>query len=107
MVKTNEMVDQTQTVAAKLWDKLKDVPMDIFALPNQTIKDHAKRECAMDAAFPNDIYLILRSAAAFPALEEALGSAAARGIVKLAKHDRFDLSQSAKYTIIKIVNKDV
>jgi hypothetical protein len=92
-----------QTVAAKLWEKIKDIPIDIFALPNQTVGNHAKREEGMDAVFPNDIYLTLRSAAAYPALEEALGSSYARNQIKLAKGERFDLSQSARYTVIKII----
>jgi hypothetical protein len=103
MVKTESDKAVEQTAAAKLWDKIKDLPMDIFALPNQTVKDHAKREEGMDNVFPNDVYIILRSAAAYPALEEALGTAQARNQIKLAKGERFELSQSARYTVIKVI----
>lgn len=96
-----------QTGASKLWDRIKDIPMDIFALPNQTVKDHAKREERMDTVFPNDLYLVLRSAAAYPALEEALGNAQARNMIKLAKHERFDISQQNKYIVVKVVPKDL
>jgi hypothetical protein len=95
-----------KTAATKLWDQIKDITLDIFGLPNQTIKDHAKREEGMDNAFPNDIYMVLRSPAAYPAIEEALANATYRGQVKLAKNERFDLSKSAKYTVLKIVSRD-
>ena len=104
MVKTESDKAVEQTPAAKLWDKIKDLPIDIFALPNQTVKDHAKREEGMDEVFPNDVYVTLRSAAAFPALEEALGIAQSRNQIKLAKGERFDVSQSARYTVIKVVS---
>jgi hypothetical protein len=96
-----ESVQQTQ--AAKLWEKIKDLPIDIFALPNQTVKNHVTRVEEMDNVFPNDIYVILRSAAAYPALEEALGNAQARNQIKLEKGERFELSQSHKYTVIKVI----
>jgi hypothetical protein len=90
----------------KLWEKIKDLPMEIFAIPNQTIKDHAKHEDGMDDVFPDAVYLTLRSTAAYPALEEALYTAAARNQIKLAKTERFDISQQARYTVVKVVPKD-
>ena len=57
--------------------------------------------------FPNDVYLILRSAAAYPALEEALGNAQARRMVKLAKNERFEVSQQNRYIVIKVIPKDL
>ncbi len=105
MAKTE--TDKTeQTVSSKLWDQIKDLPIEIFALPNQTVKDHVKREDGMEKVFPEDVYVTLRSAAVYPALEEALGSGQARGQIKLAKNEKFELSQSAKFTVIKVVNKN-
>jgi hypothetical protein len=95
-----------QTVASKLWDQIKDLPIELFALPNQTIKDHVKREEEMEKVFPEEIYITLRSAAVYPALEEALNLGQSRGQVKLAKHERFDVSQSARFTVIKVINKN-
>lgn len=95
MVKTQAEV----TKASKLWDKIKDIPLEIFALPNQTVKDHIKREEAMEAIFPNDVYVTLRSQAVLPALENALCN------VKLGKNEKIDISQSNRYTVIKIVPK--
>jgi hypothetical protein len=95
-----------QTVAAKLWDQIKDLPIDIFALPNQTIKDHAKREEGMDAVFPTDLYVTIRSAAVYPALEEALSAAVGRNQVRLPKTDKFEISKSRQFTVIKVVPKN-
>jgi hypothetical protein len=107
MTKTEKETAVEQSNAAKLWDQIKDLPIDIFSLPNQTIKDHAKREDGMDSIFPNDVYITLRSAAAYPAIEDALGTAIARKQVKLGKTEKFDLSQQARYTVIKVVPKDL
>ena len=85
MAKTELDKAVEKTAAAKLWDKIKDIQIDIFGLPGQTIKDHAKREDGMDSVFPDDIYVTLRSAAAYPALEEALANATMRNQVRLAK----------------------
>ena len=99
------MADE-KTVTNELWEKIKDLPMDIFALPFQTIKDHAKHEQGMDNVFPNAVFLTLRSAAAYPAIEEALGNAQARNQIKLAKTEKFELSQQSKYTVVKVVPRD-
>jgi hypothetical protein len=96
-----------QTGASKLWDRIKDIPIDIFALPNQTVKDYARREEGMDNIFPNDVFLTLRAAAVYPALEEALGNAQARNMVKLAKNEKFEVSQQNKYVVVKVVPKDL
>jgi len=98
---------EEKTGAAKLWDNIKDLPIDIFALPNQTIKDHAKIVDGMDGVFPDSVFLTLRSAAAYPALEEALGNAQARGQVKLAKNQKFDVSQQNRYTVVKVVDRNL
>jgi hypothetical protein len=105
MANTEDKAEKTR--ASELWDQIKDLPIDIFALPNQTVKDHARREEGMDKIFPDDVYLILRSAAAFPALEEALGNAQARRMVKIAKSERFEISQQNKYIVIKVIPKDL
>lgn len=94
-----------KTPAAQLWDKIKDIPLDIFALPNQTVKNHVKREESMEAVFPDSVYITLRAAAVLPALEEALSNAVVNGRVKLGKDERLEISQSAKYTVIKVVPK--
>lgn len=102
MVKSEEKV--TQTAASILWEKIKDLPIDIFAIPNQTIKDHVSRDENMEIVFPDAIHVTFRAAAAYPALEEALRTAVGRNQIKLAKGERFELSQNSKYTVIKVVS---
>jgi hypothetical protein len=83
------------TKADSIWEKIKDQPIEMFALPGQTVSMHCKR-VNID---PNEVHLILKSTAALPALEGVL-----RG-VKLGDNEMFDISQAAHYTVVKIVPK--
>jgi hypothetical protein len=87
-----------ETGASKIWNRIKDLPLEIYALPNQSVSDHVTRVPEMDKAFPDDLYVTIKSAAVYPALEETLGR------VRLRK-EYFDLSQSSKYIVIKIIPK--
>ncbi len=97
---TSEKIEET--VAEKLWSKIKDLPIDIFALPNQTVKDHVKFEKELAAAVPDSVHLTLRSAAVRPALEESLGRVK-WGKDKFGQTLVFDLSNVARYTVLKVV----
>jgi hypothetical protein len=101
---TSKDAGQT-TVAQQLWDKIKDIPIDLYALPNQTVKQHVVREEKLEKAVPDALHLILKSAAVLPALEESLYK------VPWGEDERgpltFDLSQTHKYTVLKIVPKDI
>jgi hypothetical protein len=90
------------TPAGKIWSKIKDLPLDIYALPNQSVRDHAKFEAGLVDGFPDSAHLVLRSAAVKPALEEALGRVRL-GQNQLNQALVFELSESAKYTVVKIV----
>jgi len=90
------------TVAWKIWAKIKDVPIEIFALPNQTVQNHVEFQKELAAASLDSAFVILRSAAVKPALEEALGR------VRLGKNHLgqplvFEISDVTRYTVIKIV----
>lgn len=93
------------TAAQKIWDKINDLSIDIYALPNQSVKDHVKREAGLERAKPNELHLILRSAAVKPALEETLGKVRL-GQNELGQPLVFELSESGKYTVVKIVPRD-
>lgn len=97
---TEKAETKTATAAEKIWDKIKDLPIEIFALPNQSVQDHARREAQMEKAIPDAVHLIIKSAAVLPALEETLSK------VRLGKNERFDITQYSKYTVVKIVPKD-
>jgi hypothetical protein len=84
-----------ETKADKIWNKIKDAQLEIFALPNQTVSMHVKR-VNID---PNEVHLILKSSAALPALEDVLRK------VPLEQNEMFDVSQAAHYTVLKIIPK--
>ncbi len=101
---TSKAVEKTveETAAEKIWNKIKNVPMDIFALPNQTVQMYVTREAKLEKAIPDAVHLKLKSAAVLPAMEDALGR------VQLGKNAVgqqlvFDLSQMDVYTVVKIV----
>lgn len=88
------------TEATTIWETIKNAPIDIYALPNQVVGNHVKREQKLEAAVPDSVYLILKSAAVLPALEDSLNK------VRLDSDKRFEISQQSKYTVVKIVPKD-
>lgn len=57
------------TEAGSIWSEIKDKPIEIFALPNQTISLHA----APALVEPSKLYLLTRSSSVLPAIETALG----------------------------------
>jgi hypothetical protein len=79
----------------RIWDLIKDLPIELYALPGQTVEMHCERRDIL----PNEVHLLLKSSAVLPALEEALKR------VKLAKNEAFEISQASVYTILKIVPK--
>jgi hypothetical protein len=90
----------------QLWNNIKDLPLDIFALQNQRVKDFAQVDEGMFNAFPDDVCLVLKAQAVLPALEEALMQAQGRNMIKIGKDERFEFSRISKYTVLKIVPKD-
>lgn len=71
------------TESDKIWSEVKDVQLDIFALPFQTVSMHASRMVVE----PTRLYVTLKSSAVLPALELALGT-------------KFDIVQAEKFIII-------
>ena len=58
------------TEAGKLWSEIKDKPLEMFALPGQTINQHAQPF----PVEPSKLYLVTRASSALPAIETALGN---------------------------------
>jgi hypothetical protein len=76
-----------------IWDQIKDLPVEIYALPNQTLSQHVERlEVAEDL-----VHLKPKSPAILPAMEEALGK------VKLARGEKFDVAPQQNFIVISIV----
>lgn len=57
------------TTAGAIWSEIKGRPIDMFALPNQTVDMH----CHPIPVEPSKLYLLINSSAVLPALETAVG----------------------------------
>jgi hypothetical protein len=58
----------TMTPAQKMWEEIKNLPIQMFGLPGQTVAMHATPV----AIEPSRLYLTIRSSATLPSLEEAI-----------------------------------
>lgn len=68
----------------KIWDEIKDKELEIFALPNQKVKDHAE---PLNIPGVEHLYVKLASSAVLASLETCLKD--------------FEFEQTEKYVIIK------
>lgn len=57
-----------QTEAQKMWDEIKNLPIDMFGLPDRVISQH----CFFANVEPSKLYLTTTASSALPALETAL-----------------------------------
>jgi len=57
------------TEAGKIWDEIKDRPVEMFALPDQKIFQYASPALVE----PSKLYLVARASSALPAIETAVG----------------------------------
>lgn len=62
--------EEEKTKADKIWENIKDMNLDLFALPGQKVSMHAKRIPIHDEF----VHLKLSSQAVLAALESVLGS---------------------------------
>ena len=56
------------TEADKIWAEIKDKPIEMFGLPDQTVGIH----CTPITVEPSKLYVTIRSAATLPSLEAAI-----------------------------------
>jgi hypothetical protein len=59
-----------KTIANKIWEEIKDKPVNMFALPNQTVSNY----CQQQSVEPSKCYLTYTVSSILPALEAALGN---------------------------------
>lgn len=83
----------------KIWDKIANCPIDVFALDNQRVHQYVTRFDDLDKAEPEYLHLLLKSGAVLPALEETLRK------VPLPKGKVFEVSPAANFVVVKIVSK--
>jgi len=58
----------TKSPADQIWESIKNMPINLFGLPNQFVSQH----CAPVQVEPSKLYLVSRSSAFLPALETAI-----------------------------------
>jgi hypothetical protein len=58
------------TEAGKIWDEIKDKPIEMFALPDQKVSKYA----APIPVEPNKLYLLTSATSALPSIEAAIGN---------------------------------
>jgi len=85
-------VKKAPTRSDVIWDQIKNVEVEIYALPEQTIGKHVERLEVTD----DMVHVRLKSPAILPAMELALRN------VKLARGERFDVSSQKNFTVISI-----
>ena len=72
-----------KTEAEKIWDEIKEKPIEMFALPNQIVSQY----CKPMPVDPAKLFVTLHATSVLPALELALGS-------------KFKVETMDKYTVI-------
>lgn len=60
-----------KTEAQKIWDEIKDLPIQMFGLPGQTVAMHVTPVMVE----PTKLYVVTRSSATLPSLEETIKGA--------------------------------
>ncbi len=62
-------VQSTSTEADRIWDEIKNRPIEMFGLPDQFVFQHA----TFVNVEPSSLYVTIRSSATLPSLEVAIG----------------------------------
>lgn len=77
--------------ADKVWDEIKNLPIQMFGLPEQFVLQH----CTPVSVEPSNLYVTIRSSATLPSLEAAIAPAF---VVELA--DKFVLIKRAPKPLV-------
>jgi hypothetical protein len=85
------------TLADKIWNALKDQPLDIFALSGQKLSDYAQRADVL----PDQLFLIIKAGAAVLALEQMLANNGGK-LGLLGQYEKFVIEQDTRFVKIKI-----
>lgn len=91
MTATYKPVYPRETEADKIWTQIKDLKIQLFALPAQKIEENVVRMPVSD----DEVCLKLKSQAVLPALEEALKD------VPIEENKMWEVVQTTKYTIVR------
>jgi len=89
-----DKTEADKTEADKIWEVIKDVNLDIFALPNQKVHDYF----TPISIEPSKLYLLHKVSSALPALEESLVKRYVEGILST----KYVVSTTAKYVVVNV-----
>lgn len=84
-------MSEKQNESEQIWNEIKDLPISMFALANQTVKQHVMYVPMRG----QDLLLKLVSTAALPALEETLNNNF------LTKGKKYEVEIADRYTIVR------
>ena len=74
---TKEIVVPEVNESDKIWSEIKDLPIEMFSLPDQMVKQHVQRM----RVSTNEVYLKLKSTAVIASLENSLAMVRGRKYV--------------------------
>jgi hypothetical protein len=83
-----EAKSKVKSEADKIWDEIKDLNIEMFALPNQKVHDYCK-PVSID---PGKLFLVTSAGSVLPSLEVAIGS-------------KYKVEKQDKYLIVTLASK--
>jgi hypothetical protein len=84
-----------KTPADELWDRIRELPLELYSLPDQTLEGN----CTRVKVAPDQLHLKLNSGAVIAAMTESLKS------VKLADDEEFDITAAGAFTVLRLKKK--
>lgn len=94
-----EEIDTDNTVGTGIWNEIKDLELDLFGLPGQTVSKNCKRNKGLELVFPNSVHLTIKSSAVFPALCELM--------LQIGKGKKYEVVQQNNHTVVKLTDQYV
>lgn len=58
-----------KTASEQIWEEIKGLPIEMFALPDQTVEQYCSPQPLID---PSRLYVLLRTSSVLPSLEESV-----------------------------------
>ena len=95
-----KQAEKSLTESDKIWEEIKDLPIAMFALPNQFVQQHVVRV----EVEPSSLYLKGKSPAVIAGLDEALNTSFDRA-GNITKTNMFNVEQAENGFIIVKRNK--
>jgi len=92
---SEKQVDKSES--EQIWNEIKDLPISMFALPNQTVKQHI---VGVPLPGRKDLVVKMLSTAALPSLEESLANRS------YTKGRKYEVEVAEGYAIVRRASND-